>query len=154
MQADWKHKHKNKLKVVKTTHQTHCRGRQAGAATTGVARHDQVQVEGVSTNRWHRDVDAGVGTGTQMQADWECEHKNKVKRETTTHQTHCRSRQAGVAITGVARHGWVQVGRCRVQAGRWMQGRMQGQAGVCRSAGVSIGNQAQMGGGMDRHCQT
>ena len=35
-QADWKHEHKNKVKKVKTTHQTHCRGRQAGVATTGI----------------------------------------------------------------------------------------------------------------------
>ena len=107
-------------------------------------------------------------------------------------------RQAGVATTGMV--------RCK-SAGRWMQGRTQGQAGVCRSAGVSTercrhragghrhrwvanvstriklkrkpltrlivqagrqgwpgvvgcklaevstGNQVQVGGGMDRHCQ-
>ena len=54
-----------------------------------------------------------MGTGTWTQADWKCELKNKVKRETTTHQTHCRGRQAGAATTGVARHGWVQVSRCK-----------------------------------------
>ena len=56
-----------------------------GAATKGEARHDQVQVRGMSTE--------GAGTGTQTWANWICEHKNKVKRETTTHQTHCRGRQ-------------------------------------------------------------
>ena len=59
-QVDWKHEHKNKVKLVKNTHQTHCRGRQVGVATTGVARHDQVQVEGMSADRCrHRDMDAG-----------------------------------------------------------------------------------------------
>ena len=49
----------------------------------------------------HRDMD--VSTGTQMWADWKHEHKNKVKKVKTTHQTHCGGRQAGVATTGVAR---------------------------------------------------
>ena len=63
---------------------------------------------GMSADRHrHMDADMGTGTGTQMWADWKCEHKNKVKRETTTHQTHCRGRQAGAAITGVARCGQV-----------------------------------------------
>ena len=43
----------------------------------------------------------------KTQADWKCEQKNKVKKVKTTHQTHCRGRQAGVATTGVARHDWV-----------------------------------------------
>ena len=58
--ADWKHELKDKVKVVKTTHQTHCGGRQVVAATTGVARHDWVQVRGMSTERCrHRDMDMG-----------------------------------------------------------------------------------------------
>ena len=119
-----------------------------GAATTGVARCDWVQVGGMSTDRHgHRDMDVGAGTGTQTWADWKCEHKNKVKRETTTHQIHCGGRQAGAATTGVARCGWVQVSRCGVQAGRWMQGRMQGQAGVCGSAGVSTEKCGHRAGG-------
>ena len=54
-----------------------------------------MQAGGVSADRHgHRDTDVGAGTGTWMQADWKCEHKNKVKSETTTHQTHYRGRQA------------------------------------------------------------
>ena len=53
----------------------------------------------------HRDMD--MSTGTQTWADWKCEHKNKVKKVKTTHQTHCRGRQAGAATTGVVRHGQV-----------------------------------------------
>ena len=81
-------------------------------------------------NAW--DLDMGTGTGTWMQADWKCEHKNKVKKETTTHQTHCGGRQAGAATTGVVRHGWVQVGRHRAQAGRLSQ---SGLSGGKRTAG-------------------
>ena len=73
----------------------------------------------------HRDTDTSTGTwmqaeghgckqrdmdasrGTWMQADWKHEHKNKVKKVKTTHQTQCRGRQAGVATTGVARCDWV-----------------------------------------------
>ena len=76
-----------------------------------------MQVGGVSADRHrHRDTDTGMGTGTWTWADWKCEHKNKVKREMTTHQTYCRGRQAGVATTGVARHG-AQAGR-QVDAGQ------------------------------------
>ena len=62
--------------IVKTTHQTHCRGRQAGVATTGVARHGQV---------------VGRCECRQVQA-WghRCKKKNKKKQ---------RSRQAWV-VTG------------------------------------------------------
>ena len=48
--------------IVKTTHQTHCGGRQAGVAITGVARCDWVQVRGVSTDKHgHKDMDMGMG---------------------------------------------------------------------------------------------
>ena len=85
------------------------------AATTGVARHDWVQVGRCEHRQaWaqrhgcgHRDADADASTGTQTWADWKCEHKNKVKKEMTTHQTHCRGRQARAAITDVVRHGQV-----------------------------------------------
>ena len=70
----------------------------------------------------------------------------------TTHQTHCRGRQAGAATTGVARCGQVQVGRHRVQAGRWMQGRIQGQAGVCRLADMNTERCGHRAGG-HRHGQ-
>ena len=64
------------------------------------------KLAGMSTDRHgHRDIN--VSTGTWTWADWKCGHKNKVKLVKTTHQTHCRGRQAGVAITGVARHDWV-----------------------------------------------
>ena len=53
----------------------------------------------------HRDMD--TSTGTWMVADWKHEHMNLVKKVKTTHQTHCRGRQAGVATTGVARCDWV-----------------------------------------------
>ena len=46
--------------IVKTTHQTHCRSRQAGVATTDVARHDWEEVRGMSADRHgHRDADVG-----------------------------------------------------------------------------------------------
>ena len=46
--------------IVKATHQTHCGGRQAGVAITGVARYDQVQVRGMSADRHgHKDMDMG-----------------------------------------------------------------------------------------------
>ena len=77
------------------------------------------KLAGMGTDRHgHRDADADMSTRTQMQEDWKCKHKNRVKKEMTTHQTHCRGREAGAATTGVARHG--------AQAGRWMQGRTQG----------------------------
>ena len=72
---------------------------------------------GVSTDRHgHRDTD--VGTGIWKQVDWKHEHKNKVKKEMTTHQTHCGGREAGAATISVVRHSQVQVSRCRAQAGR------------------------------------
>ena len=42
MRVDWKYKHKNKVKKEMTTYQTHCRGRQAGVATTGMVKCGQV----------------------------------------------------------------------------------------------------------------
>ena len=59
-------------------------------------------------------------------------------------------RQAGRGghnTIGVARHGQVQVGRHRAQAGRWMQGRMQGQAGVCGLAGMNTERCGHRAGG-------
>ena len=63
---------------------------------TGMGTRTQMQAgaQGCRHRHGHRDTD--VSTGTWMQADWKCEHKNKVKVVVkTTHQTHCRGRQVG-----------------------------------------------------------
>ena len=37
--------------------------------------------------------DMNMSTRTWTQADWKCEHKIKVKKVKTTHQTYCKGRQ-------------------------------------------------------------
>ncbi|KAH9983692.1 hypothetical protein BJV74DRAFT_797287 [Russula compacta] len=60
--ADWKHEHKNKVKKVKTTHQTHCGGRQAGVATTGRRKHRKLG------RAWCSQVGGGIDRHSQAQA--------------------------------------------------------------------------------------
>ena len=77
----------------------------------------------------HREVQA-QGRGTWTWAGCKCEHKNKVKKKNHSSDSLCK------------------------QVGRGSHNRYgQAWSGASWQAGVSTGNQMQVGGGMDRCCQ-